>query len=98
MVSHTGAAMGADGLRSLGLPRPIHVELSNHDLSVTITRDHRQCSVAHIEEVWRIAEAWWREHPVARTYVRMLMDEGRVLTCFHDDSFPPGDGWYEQRY
>jgi hypothetical protein len=51
-----------------------------------------------IEEVWHLAEAWWREEPIARTYVRLLLDDGRLMTLFHDDTCAPDDGWYEQRY
>jgi len=54
--------------------------------------------VERIEEVWRIAEEWWREAPLQRTYYRVLVDGGRAFTLFHDDAAPPEEGWYEQRY
>ena len=54
--------------------------------------------VERVEEVWRIAEEWWREAPLLRTYYRVLVDGGRPLTLFHDDAEPSSDGWYEQRY
>ncbi len=66
-------------------------------------------SVEHIDEVWRVAEAWWREAPIQRTYYRVLIEGGRPLTLFRDDGAlarPGLDGgtresspaWYEQRY
>ena len=55
--------------------------------------------VEAVEEVWRIAEEWWREAPLARTYYRVIIAGGRPLTLFHDDlEARPGEGWYEQRY
>jgi hypothetical protein len=63
-----------------------------------VLRNGRLCTVAHVEEVWRVGEAWWRRDELARTYVRVCLDDGRVLTLFHDDEEAPGDGWYEQHY
>jgi len=63
-----------------------------------------------ITEIWRIAEEWWRPHPIQRTYYRLVLANGRPLTIFHDETAPPEDsetsegtsttcaGWYEQRY
>ena len=58
----------------------------------------RTHEVERIEEVWRIAEEWWREAPLQRTYYRVLVDGGRAFTLFHDDAAAPAEGWYEQRY
>jgi len=54
-------------------------------------------TVARVEEVWRVAEEWWREEPVARTYYRLVLDDGRPLTLFHDDE-GAGGGWFSQHY
>ena len=58
----------------------------------------RTHAVERVEEVWRIAEEWWREAPLQRTYYQVLVDGGRPFTLFHDDAAPPEEGWYEQRY
>ncbi len=66
-------------------------------------------AVEHIDEVWRVAEAWWREAPIRRTYFRVLIEGGRPLTLFRDDDAIESRGvdggtgesstaWYEQRY
>ena len=55
-------------------------------------------TVARVEEVWRVAEEWWREEPVARTYYRLVLDDGRPLTLFHDDEGAVGGGWFSQHY
>ena len=48
-----------------------------------------------VEEVWRIAEEWWREAPIERTYYRLVVAGGRTLTVFRDLE---DEQWYEQRY
>ena len=98
------------GLRPLGLPRPVRVRTDEYGEPSTLTllprgapalvagrrwRDAHTLAVERVEEVWRIAEEWWREAPLARTYYRVTLEDGRSLTVFEDG----GDGrWYEQRY
>ena len=106
----------APGLRPLGLPRPLRVRTDTRGEPAELTllprgpggrrgRGHT-LAVERVEEVWRIAEEWWRETPLARTYYRVVVDGGRSLTLFHDDDCHddgfhddgPGEGWYEQQY
>ena len=101
MEPTAGAPLRAHGLRPLGLPRPVTVELDadGEPARVTLRAGRgaaRAFGVEQVQERWRIAEAWWREAPVRRTYYRIAIDGGRALTLFHDDA--PGGGWYEQRY
>ena len=55
-------------------------------------------AVERVEETWRIEDEWWREAPLRRAYYRVTVDGGASLTLFHDETQPPGEGWYEQRY
>ncbi len=57
-------------------------------------------AVEQVDEAWRIAEEWWREAPLGRTYYRVIVDGGRPITLFHDDLAARTGlaGWYEQRY
>lgn len=58
----------------------------------------RGTSEAHVErteEVWRVAEAWWREAAQARTYYRVILEGGRPLTLFLDEAT---GAWAEQPY
>jgi hypothetical protein len=98
MVTHPGTSVGTHGLRPLGLPQARQVEVSDLGLPHALVLHGHPVTVERIEEVWRLAEAWWREDPIARTYVRVLLEDGRLVTLFHDDTCVPGDGWYEQRY
>ena len=62
-------------------------------------QDLRHWQVEAIEEVWRVAEEWWRARPVGRTYVRLLTDGGRPLTIYRDEVGIDGKpAWYMQRY
>ncbi|MDP6605708.1 MAG: hypothetical protein QF664_05565 [Dehalococcoidia bacterium] len=104
----------ADGLLPLGLPVPVRVQVDAAGLPSTVTLGGQQggapLAVEQVDEAWRIAEEWWRETPLGRTYYRVIVDGGRPLMLFHDDlaaSSPAGTGtaganlegdWYEQRY
>ena len=85
----------------MGLPRPLDVRVDEHGDPVIVARAaHRgtppiPARVESIEDVWRVTEAWWREAPQARTYYRVILDGGRLLTLFHDDE---QHAWFEQRY
>ena len=49
--------------------------------------------VAVVRERWRIDDEWWRES-ISREYRAVVLDDGRVVTLYHDLS----DGlWYAQR-
>ncbi len=98
MVAHPRTSMGTHGLRPLGLPREIVVVVNQMGLPSAILRGSTVLGIAQVEELWRVSEAWWRIDALARTYVRLLLDSGRLLTLFHDDQCVPDDGWYEQRY
>ena len=107
---HDGIEGARAGLRPLGLPRPLRVRLDEGGEPVEVTpsprgragrrgsRSGTPLAVEGVEEVWRIAEEWWRDTPLRRTYYRVLVDGGRPLTLFHDDVAPSSEDWYEQRY
>jgi hypothetical protein len=88
-------------LRPIGMPRALVVRTDDAGMPGAVSwRDARgrrstEAHVDHIEEMWRIAEAWWREAPQARTYFRVILETGRPLTLYRDDL--TGD-WYEQEY
>ncbi len=90
-------------LSPLGLPRPVEVRLGSDGEPHSLRRWRRRAgpgsplAVLRVEEVWRLAEEWWREAPLRRTYYRVMVDGAGMLTLFHDDAQPPAEGWYEQR-
>jgi hypothetical protein len=46
-----------------------------------------------VRERWRIDDEWWRE-PISREYSSVVLDDGRVLTLYHDLT---DDLWYVQK-
>jgi len=83
-------------LQSLGMPRAIEVRTGADGLPVAVARLPRQWRrVEQVDDVWRVAEEWWREAPQERTYMRLILEDGRALTLFHDGRT---GAWYEQRY
>lgn len=88
-------------LRPIGLPRPVAVRVDGGGLPLAVirtdTHDRRgaEAPVEHIEEAWRVAEAWWRELSQARTYYRVILAGGRPLTLFRDHD---SGVWFEQPY
>lgn len=55
----------------------------------------RWLAVARVSGRHEVDARWWTEHPIARTYVDLLLEDERVLTVFHDRI---ANTWYEQRY
>lgn len=88
-------------LRPIGLPRALAVQAGADGMPITVARaDGRgrpgtPVPVEQVDDVWRIAEAWWREAPQARTYYRVLLAGGRMLTLYRDDATGT---WHEQPY
>ncbi len=49
--------------------------------------------VETVRERWRIDDEWWREL-ISREYLAVVLDDGRVLTLYHDLA----EGlWYAQK-
>lgn len=96
MVTTPGTQTRADGLRPLGLPRAVAVRADASGEPAELRRGTQWMAVAEVDDAWRIATEWWREESIERTYYRVLLVDGRVLTLFHDDA--TASDWYEQSY
>jgi hypothetical protein len=83
-------------LRPLGLPRSVEVRVDAGGLPAAVARRRGEWRrVEQVDDVWRVAEEWWRETPQERTYVRLILEGGRPLTLFHDGL---SGAWYQQQY
>lgn len=88
-------------LRPIGMPRVIEVRADHEGSPLIVVRGTQhgrsgsEASVARVEEVWRLAEAWWREAAQARTYYRVILEGGLPLTVYRDDVTGI---WSEQPY
>ena len=81
-------------LRPLNRPVPITVETGVDGEPTFVTRHGNRIAIAAVLDRWRIDDEWWREHPIAREYYALLLDDGTLLTIYHD---LVKDQWFEQR-
>ena len=81
-------------LRPLDQPRAVTVHTDKHGNPVHVRLPGRPARrVEVVRERWRIDDEWWRE-PISREYLAVVLDDGRVLTLYHDLA----DGsWYVQK-
>jgi hypothetical protein len=96
LVSSPVVASQRAQLRPLNAPMPLRVELDEFGRVVSIWRQGRLTprTIAAIQDRWRIDDEWWREHPVARMYYEVVLDDGTLLTMYQDLI---ADAWFEQR-
>ena len=94
MVEAAGAAAGPGAVRPLNTPRPTRVEAED-GLPRTVVAGRRRLAVASVEDRWRVEDEWWRGQPIVRTYLEVLLDDGRHLTLFRDEA---AGRWFEQAY
>jgi hypothetical protein len=83
-------------LRPLNAPSPLQVQSDDQGRIVSVWRQGRLTprTIAAVQDHWRIDDEWWREHPVSRIYYELLLDDGTLLTIYHDVL---ADLWFEQR-
>jgi len=81
-------------LRPLAKPMAVTVRTDEHGEPVHVRLPGKTARrVEVVRERWRIDDEWWRE-PISREYLSVVLDDGRVLTLYHDLS----DGlWYTQK-
>ncbi|MCL4368561.1 MAG: error-prone DNA polymerase [Actinobacteria bacterium] len=96
MVSHPRASLGARALQPLGAPVSLWVRAdpAGHPLAVRKARWSEPRAVVRVQDRWRIDDEWWRDHPIARFYYTVLLDDGTLLTLYHDLI---ANTWFEQR-
>jgi len=83
-------------LRPLNAPSPLRVQIDAGGRIVSIWRQGRLTprTIAAVQDRWRIDDEWWREHAVSRMYYAVVLDDGTLLTLYHDLIT---DAWFEQR-
>lgn len=87
-------ATGAHRLRPLNAPAPAEVQ-EEAGVPRALSLRGRWRRVQRVEEVWRVDDGWWRPRPVRRTYFRVALEEGQLVTLFLDQE---EGGWWSQRY
>jgi hypothetical protein len=110
MVAHPRTALGTGDvrpltksaghqradLRPLNAPTPLKVQVDTAGRVVSVWRHGRLTprTIAAVQDRWRIDDEWWREHAISRLYYEVILDDGTLLTIYHDLI---GDRWFEQR-
>ncbi len=94
MVQDTGKAPGTGAIKPLDEPVPVKVKIDSEGRPVSV-RLGRWLQVAAPQDRWRIDDEWWRERPISRLYHKVLLEDGREITIFHDLIT---DSWYRQGY
>ena len=94
LVSKPTATRPGD-LRPLNAPSPLRVQTDASGRVVSVWRQGRLTprTIAAIQDCWRIDDEWWREHAVSRLYYELVLDDGTLLTLYHDLL---ADLWFEQ--
>lgn len=81
-------------LKALGQPKLVVVRTDEQGDPVHVRLPGKTARrVAVIRERWQIDDEWWRQ-AISRDYRTIVLDDGRVLTLYHDLI----DGvWYVQK-
>lgn len=95
MVAHPGAAGGSGRLRPLNRPRPVRVEAGDDGRPVAVWFSRRRYAVDAVLQTWRIDDEWWRPRPVSRVYHSLLLEDGRTVTVYRDET---SGRWATQAY
>lgn len=81
-------------LRPLGQPKAVTVRTDEHGGPTHVRLPGKPArSVAVVRERWRIDDEWWRAM-ISREYRTVVLDDGRVLTLYHDLE---SGIWYAQK-
>jgi hypothetical protein len=81
-------------LKPLARPLVVTVRTDEHGEPVHVRLPGKTARrVETVRERWRIDDEWWRE-TISREYLAVVLDDGRMLTLYHDLA----DGlWYAQK-
>ena len=82
-------------IRPLNAPTPARVKKGPDGEPWTVVMERIELPVNCVDDRWRLDDEWWRERPVCRLYLHILLEDGRRITVFKDLT---DNHWYEQRY
>jgi len=95
VVAHPRTPARPHRLRPLREPRPVAVEVDGEGLPLAVTLSGRRLRVLQVQDTWRIDDEWWRERPVSRLYFEAALEDGRVVTLYHDLL---QESWWHQHF
>jgi hypothetical protein len=96
MVSNSRAPLGSRSLRPLNAPAELAVDATadGHPHAVRRKAWRNWRAVTRVQDRWRIDDEWWRERPISRLYHTLILEDGTLLTVYHD---LVTDLWFEQK-
>ena len=89
MVAHSGDQGDSRAARRLNEPAAVLV-LAEDEIPTAVNR----VGVATVREEWRVVDRWWTEEPVRRRYFEVVLETGRNVVVFRDESTGK---WYRQQ-
>ncbi len=95
MVQNTGTPGSVGAIRPLRAPADLEVEVGDDGLPRVIVLGGLPLQVTAVQDRWRIDDEWWRPRPISRTYHYLVLEDGRTLTAFQDQTT---SRWYRQNY
>lgn len=96
MEPHPRTSSGAHRLRLLNQPTQVELRLrGGRPAELRDQKRGRWRAVESVEEVWRVEDGWWRGKSLLRTYFRLLLTDGHVVTVYQEGA---GSDWWMQRY
>ena len=94
MVENTRKKTNFSRIRPINLPVPIEVEKHDDGILDVIIMHGEKAKISGVEDMWEIADEWWRTKSVARRYYRLSITGDRSITIFCDLI---NGRWYQQR-
>jgi hypothetical protein len=88
MVAHPGDPGHSRSARRLNEPRQALVACEG-ELPVAVDR----VRVEVVREEWRVDDRWWTGEPVERRYFEALLETGRNVVVFRDET---SGAWFRQ--
>ena len=83
---------GKDSIRTLNAPRPVEVREGPEGEPESVRVNKHWQRVIRLDDHWTF-DLWWLPQPVTRSYYRIDLGEGKLLTLFRDQR---GERWYRQ--
>jgi hypothetical protein len=90
MVTHSREPGNSRSARRLNEPRPVTVAAEREGVPASVGG----VRVAEMREEWRVVDRWWTDEPARRRYFEVLLETGRNVVVFRDES---SECWFEQQ-
>jgi hypothetical protein len=84
MLTTSGGPHHPDTVRRLSAPSQLRVEADAYGTPRRIYHRNLWRMVMQISDRWRTDDRWWTDEPVSREYFELQLEDGRMMTVYHD--------------